>query len=259
MEPIISFLTGGAIGAFLGGFAKFFWERWLPDRMTWRRENAVEREKLLSQFRGPATRAVSELQGRIYVIVRRRGANYQYTKGTKQKLYYVDSTTFLVAQCYAWMEILRDKMATFDYADLFTQLDEVTAGFSGGRPGFQVFWLEQREIGERMLKITDEGEMRCVGYSEFLDMLQSSNVLPCFVLLREKVEAMLEGWSEEIVRLARIQKALVKTVNFIDPDSRWMPMNKREILNVAEELDEMVKDKQITRAAADKLIKAVDE
>ncbi len=80
MEQILTFLSGGVVGGllggFFGGFSTFLWEKWLPDWMTWRREQEVNREKLLSQVRGPAIRAISELQARVYAILRYRASNY---------------------------------------------------------------------------------------------------------------------------------------------------------------------------------------
>jgi hypothetical protein len=263
MERILSFLSGGIVGGFLGaffgGFTKFFWERWLPDRLTWRREQEVAREKLLSQFRGPAIRAIYDLQGRIYVIVQKRAANYEYLKKVDQDEYYVDSTAFLVAQCYAWMEILREKMATFDYADLFNRLEGVTASFASGRPGFQIFRLEQREIGERMLRVTGAGEVGCLAYSEFLDALRTTEAPKCFSGLTAKVILMLEDWPKEVVRLTRIQHALVETVNFIDPDARWVPKHKRDMLNVEEVLKGLVDGKLISKGRGESLIKEARE
>jgi hypothetical protein len=263
MEPFFSFLSGGIVGGILGavfgGMSKFFWEKFLPDWMTWRREQRVAREKLLSQFRAPAIRAISELQGRIYVILRDRASNYEFLQHTHQDEYYVESTAFLVARCFAWLEILRDKMATFDYAELFSRLEAVTQSFSHGRPGFQLFWLEQREIGERMLRQTAAGETRCIGYSEFVDALRATEAPACFSRLNEKVERMLKHWPEESVRLARIQHALVGTVNFIDPDGRWVPKNRREALNVLEIINELVKEGLLSEAKAEGLLEDARE
>jgi hypothetical protein len=258
MEPFLSFLSGGIVGGVLGavfgGMSKFFWEKFLPDWMTWRRDQKVAREKLLSQFRAPAIRAISELQGRIYVIVRDRGSNYEFVKSERQGEYYIESTAFLVARCYAWLEILREKMATFDYAELFSRLEAVTQGFSHGEAGFQFFWLEQREIGERMLRQTAAGETRCIGYSEFLDALRSAEAPACFSALKAKAERMLRHWAEEVGRLGRIQHALIETVNFIDPDGRWVPKNRREALNVSEIVKQLVKEGFLPEAKGEKLL-----
>jgi hypothetical protein len=258
MEPFLSFLSGGIVGgvlgAVIGGMSKFFWEKFLPDWMTWRREQKVAREKLLSQFRAPAIRAISELQGRIYVIVQKRAANYEFLKSERQGDYYVESTAFLAARCYAWLEILREKMATFDYAELFSRLEAVTQSFSHGRAGFQLFWLEQREIGERMLTASQGGELRCIGYSEFLDSLRSAEAPACFLALRKKVEWMLRHWAGEIVRLGRIQHALIETVNFIDPDSRWVPKNRRAALSVSEIVKELAKEGFLSESKGEELL-----
>jgi len=259
MENIFSFLSGGIVGGFLGGFAKFFWEKWLPDRMTWQRQQEVERDKLMSQLRAPALAAIYDLQSRIYVIAQKQAANYEYVKRMRQEEYYVDSTTFLVAQCFAWLGALRKKMATFDYAALFTRLEGVSKSFAGGQPGFQLFWLEQREIGERMLRATDATDVQCMGYSEFLDSLRTKATPSCFSSLRKKVAVMREDWPKEVVRLTRIQHALVETVNFIDPDARWVPQNRRDRLSVEKIIERLVADKLVSKEKAEKLTKEACE
>ncbi len=232
MPDILSFLSGGIIGrflgAFLGGFAKFFWEKWLPGWLTWRKEQKVQREKLLAQFRAPAIRAVSELQSRIYVILKGDDAgNYEYLKGLGQESYYINSTAFLTAQCFAWAEILRHKVSTLDYSELVTRLEQVTTSFSHGQRGFQVFRLEQREIGERMLVSSSTSGQHCMGYSDYITLMESGQASGCFQRLDASVRYLLEHPTEQVIRLIQIQHALVDLINFIDPDERWVPKDTR--------------------------------
>jgi hypothetical protein len=44
-EVFSAALVGGLIGTFFGGFTKFLWERWLPEWLTWRRTQRVERDR----------------------------------------------------------------------------------------------------------------------------------------------------------------------------------------------------------------------
>src|SRR5437764_14291009 len=63
-SSILTFLSGGVLGGLIGGATKFFWEKYLPDRVTWRRQQQVDREKFMSQVRGPAIRAMHGLERR---------------------------------------------------------------------------------------------------------------------------------------------------------------------------------------------------
>src|SRR5437762_11648979 len=92
---ILTFLSGGVIG----GATKFFWEKYLPDRVTWRRQQQVDREKLMSQVRGPAIRAMHGLERRIYGTVDEQASGYQSIKQEGQAEYYINATTFQIAEC----------------------------------------------------------------------------------------------------------------------------------------------------------------
>lgn len=252
MSDILSLLSGGLIGgfigAFLGGFAKFFWEHWLPGRLTWQREQKVQREKFLSQFRDPAIRAISDLQGRVFAILLnpKEAGHYTYVKGIGEGDYYILSTAFLVAQFFAWAEILRRKVAMLDYSELITKMESATRGFSHGYPGFQIFRMEQREIGERMLSGPSDPDQFCLGYSQFVDLLESKNVPPCLSRLRSRVQYLMENPIREIVRLVSIQHATIDLIEFIDPEVRWVPKDRRDRFDIKRQLDKMRDRSEIT-------------
>jgi hypothetical protein len=230
MPEFLSLLSGGVIGgfvgAFLGGFAKFFWENWLPSQLTWRRQQKVEREKLLSQYRDPAMRATSELQDRIYAVL--MTSSLEYLIEIDRQDYYVTSTAFLVAQFFAWVEILRRKAALLDYQELTTLLNEVGHAFSHGRGDFQIFNLEQREIGERMIvsSLDQQNDYHSLGYAAFLDLIRKDSTPVCISQLEVQVRQMLGG-DLPSARLVQIQHALIDTMDFLDPLARWVPTDKR--------------------------------
>ena len=225
-------VVGGIVGSFVGGFAKFFWENWLPSWLTWRRGQKVEREKLLSQFRDPAIRAFSELQGHVFAIVANDGGNYEFLKRIGNERYYVTSTAYLIAAFFAWVELLRQKVAALDYAVLVTNLEQATRGFAAGQPGFQIFRLEQREIGERMLATSGEAEY-CVGYAAFVEIVGRKTAPVCFRQLVQRVKYLLEHRPSEKERLTNIQHGLIDLISFIDPQFRWVPRKQRVKLPVS--------------------------
>jgi hypothetical protein len=240
MPDILAFISsgiiGGFLGAFLGGFAKFFWENWLPSQITWRREQKVEREKLLSQFRNPAITVTWDLQSRIYVLL--QASNYRYLKGVGMGDYYVLSTAFLVAQFFAWTELLLQKISMLDYSELITRLEKITESFSRGYPGFQIFRLEQREIGQRMLSLSSDSNVRCLGYAEFVDLMKKDDLPACFSRLEEITKKLLENPESEVARLTAVQHALIDLIVFLDPEGKWVPQTKRNKFDLLEHLDE---------------------
>jgi hypothetical protein len=162
-------LIGALIGTFFGGFTRFLWERLVPDWMTWRRTRRLERDHQLATIRAPAYLALADLQGRLRVIAESQAHNYKYAEAIGEGDYYVRSTAYMVGRAFAWQVILRERMASYDYADLYRCLEQLTQAHSHGQPGFQIFRLDQREIGERMLTDLRAADASVLPFSEFLD------------------------------------------------------------------------------------------
>src|SRR6478672_12367292 len=136
MKDVLSAaLVGSLIGTFFGGFTKFLWETWLPDRLTWQRQQKVERERQLASIRAPAILAFSDLHFRLKHVGETKAANYEYVRRIGEADYYINSTAYLVARAFVWQEILRQRMATLDYAEVYRRLEAMTKAFSGGTPG----------------------------------------------------------------------------------------------------------------------------
>lgn len=231
-EEVVKLLTsavfGGFVGAFLGGFSKFFWERWLPDRLTWRREQRVRQRQLLATQRDPAVRAVNELQGRLWVILSTRAANYHYVKQQGEEEYYIQSTAFLVAQYFAWSELMRRQIAALDYSDLSLLLEEISDAFAHGEPGFQIYRLEQREIGERLMtQMKADSDAAIFRYSEFRDIMAAPKPAESLLALRDRTQYLLDHIDREMERATRIQNALVDPLDFIDAERRWVRPDRR--------------------------------
>jgi hypothetical protein len=225
---VTSGLVGGFIGTFLGGFSKFFWERWLPERLTWRRDQHVRQRQLLATHRDPAVRAINELQGRLWVILSTRAANYHYVKKQGNAQYYIDSTAFLIAQYFAWSELMRHQIAALDYSDLSRLLERVTEAFAHGGPGFQLYRLEQREIGERLMGTgKTDSDIALFRYSEFRDMLADAASSTGLLALQKRAKYLLDNIEAELQRASLIQNALVDLLDFVDPEQRWVKADRR--------------------------------
>ncbi len=220
-EVFSAALIGGVLGTFFGGFSKFLWERWLPDWLTWRRSQRVEREHQLSNIRGPAYAALADLQGRLRAIAHTRAANARYTESIGATDYYPNSTSFLIARVFAAQHVLRERMAMFDYAELYKKLEDLTSAFSDGGPGFQFFRLEQREIGERMHTVVDPESSTFMSLSDFLDRMEQDDQPRWMHTMCGRVESLLDDPLGEVHRLQDIDAALTSLMGLIDAKGQW--------------------------------------
>ncbi|HKQ00195.1 MAG TPA: hypothetical protein VJ735_07665 [Actinomycetes bacterium] len=253
-EVFSAALVGGLIGTFFGGFTKFLWERWLPDWLTWRRTQRVERERQLAHVRAPAILALSDLHGRLDAIARTQAANHRYVKAMGQGDYYIDSTAYLVARAFAWQEILRRRMASYDYAELYARLESLTEAFSHGGRGFQVFRLEQTEIGERLIATLDDDNVVCVSLSEFLDRIEQDAPPRWLAVLRKRVISLLDKPVDELCRTASIDRALIDVLVFLDPQRRWRPQVASEAIDVTAIVEDWRANDRITTKRAEVLL-----
>lgn len=232
-EVLSAALLGGLIGTFFGGFTKFLWEKWLPEWLTWKRTQRVERERQLAHVRAPTILALSDLYGRLHTVITTQAADFHYVRARNQGDYYIDSTAYLMARAFAWHEVLRRRMADYDYVELYVRLESLTTAFSQGGPGFQVYRLEQTEIGERLIVALDEDVVRCMSFSDFRDILDSDEVPRWLSNLRERAIALLEDPAAERDRVARIERALIELLVFLDPQGRWRPQISAEPMEIA--------------------------
>ena len=123
-EVFSAALAGGVLGTFLGGFSKFLWERaGCPTgsrgdaRSGWSASNRRPTFGLLPFV------ALADLQGRLRAIAQTQAANAEYTKAIGETNYYLHSTAFLIGRAFAALQVLRVRMASFDYADLYRKLE----------------------------------------------------------------------------------------------------------------------------------------
>ena len=234
-QNLWSGVGGGFIGAFLGGFAKFFWERWLPDTLTWRRQQSQEHRRVLALFRDPMLRSAYDLQSRLLNIIRQGGLAYLDRQGERQ--YGVDSSLFVVAQYFAWAEILQQRIRMLNFRALSTALEAMSDKVGDGSSALRVFRMQQREIGERMVKdIGADGEPRVLSYTEFLEFLDTVHQDPPSPLAKSlapvvrAIDGLLSGTGEK-QRLLPIQHALVDLIKCVDdPQQPWLDASRLQKL-----------------------------
>jgi hypothetical protein len=129
-----------------------------------REDRQAETEKAVRKFREPLGRAAYDLQSRIYSIIKSDFLNaYLKTGGRRTKSYAIKNTLFVIAQYFAWTEIVRREIQFIDLGtdDQTRKLTELQDSIYSiwqtnvyGDPLFRIFAGEQRAIGERLIRDT---------------------------------------------------------------------------------------------------------
>jgi hypothetical protein len=173
-------------------------------------------------------------QSRLYNILEQYLLEAYYSAGDdRSRAYVVDNTTFLVAQYFAWTEIVRRDIQYIDLGQdeqtrrLARLGDEVYTLFQTDRfgPVLRVFAGEQRAIGERMIQAGSRG-LECIGYAAFLDRLQAG-ADPLTHALQSDIHALAGAPASARPRLAALQHALIDLLEFLDPDYIRFPRDRR--------------------------------
>jgi hypothetical protein len=196
------------------------------------RERKYEAEKIVSRFREPLAQAAFELQGRLYNILRQGLIDVYFNNGTqRERAYVVGSTSYLIAQYFGWTEIIRAEIQFLDLGDidstreLNNQLDTVRNLWlrDDYSAVLRVFRIEQRAIGERMVRTSTRGA-ECIGYGDFLT--ESENRGPLQDLMND-VKAFVSDPPAAAPRLLVLQHALVDLVAALDPTGVRFSPNRR--------------------------------
>ena len=197
-------------------------------------ERQHEREKLVSRYREPLARAAYDLQSRLYNILEQKFIYVYYAGGKeRERLYAVDNTVFLVAQYFAWTEIIRREIQYLDLGadtqnrELTRLQDELYSIWLTDRFGqlYRIFTGEQRAIGERMIREGPRGP-DCLGYASFLEQIAKAND-PLIEALRADTRALASDLPGARPRLIALQNALIDLLAFLDPQYIRFPQRSR--------------------------------
>lgn len=238
MELIIAVISG-AVALFSAGIA--LWGQTRTTRLAAELETLrladqrrFEAERTAARYREPLGRAAYDLQSRLYNILRQNLLPVYYDQGDdRERSYVVDNTSFLVAQYFAWTEIVRRDIQYIDLGQdeqtrrLARLQDEIYSLFQTDRFGrhFRVFAGEQRAIGERMIKEGPRG-LECLGYAAYLDQVTKSNDR-LIEAMRSDVRSLSANLSQARPRLVALQHALIDLLEFLDPDFVRFPKDRR--------------------------------
>jgi hypothetical protein len=197
-------------------------------------QRRFEAERTAARYREPLARAAYDLQSRLYNILQQNLLAVYYEKGDeRERSYVVDNTAFLVAQYFAWTEIVRRDIQYIDLGQdeqtrrLARLQDDIYSLFQTDRFGrlFRVFAGEQRAIGERMVREGPRG-LECLGYAAYLDQVAKGGDR-LIEALRGDVRAVSAHLPAARPRLVALQHALIDLLAFLDPDFVRFPRERR--------------------------------
>jgi hypothetical protein len=234
-----------AIAALIGAILAF-WSASRVARLTARlqseekaRDRKAEAQRIVSRVREPLVRAAYDLQSRLYNIARKNFLRRYLASGRPREAAYArKNTLFLVAQFFAWNEIIRREVQFLDLGNeeqtrTLANLDDsivhtwLTDTYDAP---LRVFAGDQRAIGERLVCTTARG-LDCMGYAEFLDLLDMHpERIPQLAQLENDLDALAQTESQETERLVAIQCQLIDLIDFLDANHLRYPQDRRRRL-----------------------------
>jgi hypothetical protein len=198
-------------------------------------EKMTDLERIVSRYREPLVHAVYDLQSRLYNILKQDLIERYVNQGDGRTRSYVENNTaFLIAQYFAWTEIIRREIQFIDLGEnektrRLTRLRDTINSIwqtDSLHPLFRVFSGEQRAIGEGMIVEGPRGP-ECIGYLAFLNSpVYHDDYL--IAALRTDTLRLSTMMPAARPRLVRLQHALVDFLSFLDPNGIRFPLDCRK-------------------------------
>lgn len=199
-------------------------------------ERRLESEKAVSKYREPLATAAYDLQSRLYNFLEGDLIEKYLVNGdSREQTYIVHNTVFVVAQYFAWTEIIRQKIQYIDLGD-----DKKTQQLAKLQDDIHSLWRtdtkfknkllriwagEQRALGESLI-VEGPGGPECMGYGKFLETLKTSP--PVLVQeLESQIQRLNQLTPQQRPRLVALQHALIDLLFFLDPKYIRYPENRR--------------------------------
>jgi hypothetical protein len=206
------------------------------DQRKAEREQRNRREELAYRFREPLARAAYELQSPLWNILQGRFIETFLVHGTeRERQYAIENTVFLIAQYFAWTEIIRREIQFIDLGqedrtrDLSHLQDSISNLWGTDRRDFErrfrVWAGEQRAIGEMLIEEGPRGPT-CAGYGRFLQILQRGDA-PLLTALCEDTASLPQLPVNQRLRMLTIQHSLIALLTFLDSEFKRFPAESR--------------------------------
>jgi hypothetical protein len=207
------------------------------DRAAKTEERRLASEKAVSKYREPLARAAYDLQSRLYnLLAGNLIEKYLLAGDDREKSYVVNNTVFVIAQYFAWTEIIRREIQYIDLGD-----DKQTQRLARLQDTIYALWQrdskfpskllrvwagEQRALGESMIREGPRGP-ECIGYGEFLQKLKSEDSTGLLRALESEIKVLRKLTPEQRPRLVALQNALIDLLAFLDPNNIRHPADRR--------------------------------
>ncbi len=202
-------------------------------------DRRAETERTAQRFSQPLGRAAYDLQSRIFNITKSSFLNAYLENGEERThSYAIKNTLFLIAQYFAWTELVRREIQFIDLGvdDKTRQLsalqDSIYSIWQTDKHGplLRIFAGEQRAIGERIIREGPRGP-ECMGYASFLDFFDSCKD-PLLHAVETDVAALGANLAQALPRIVALQHALIDLLDFLDPSFVRFPKRNRTKLDL---------------------------
>ena len=197
-------------------------------------ERINDHERAVARYREPLGHAAYDLQSRLFNILKQGLIDKYVNRGDERSRFYViNNTIFLIAQYFAWTEIIRKEIQFIDLGEnessrrLARLRDNIfnlwqTDSF---HPLMRVFAGEQRAIGEHMIAEGVRGP-ECMGYAKFLE--NAASIEDTLInALKSDVHQLSTSLPAARPRLIALQHALIDLLLFLDPEYIRFPIDRR--------------------------------
>jgi hypothetical protein len=191
-------------------------------------------ERTTRRYREPLGRAAYDLQSRLFNIVNGRFLETFLVRGdVRAQVYAVSNTVFVIAQFFAWTELVRREIQFIDLGSdaetrrLASLQDNIHGVWQTDAldPLVRVFAGEQRAIGEKLIREGPRGP-ECMGYGAFLDGLKLGSD-PLLAAIEADVRVLPTSEGRALPRLTAVQHALIDLLAFLDPEFVRFPIERR--------------------------------
>jgi hypothetical protein len=200
---------------------------------------AAQIQQIMTKYRQPLLQAATDLQSRLYSIVRGHLLQVYGRGSADERAYTMESTLFVFGQYFAWVEALRREVQFLDMGvdeqnrQVQDCIERITSEFLRDdlEPEFRLFRGEQRAMGEVMLAPRVEGSgLECIGVASFRRRVNELDVDAWFKKLRQDLDRLTQRSAVSSRRVERIQGALIDLMDCLDPQGVRIPRNRREKL-----------------------------
>lgn len=214
----------------------------LQNELTVRRDEVqrvVELQRIMSRYRQPLLQAATDLQSRLYNVVRGRFLQIYGRGSGEEQQYTVENSLFVFGEYFGWVEALRRDIQFLDVGEeegnrkLQACIERVASEFLRDdlESEFRLFRGQQRAIGEVMLTSRSGGDgLECIGMATFAKKMVDPEFGRWFGKLQSDLQKLTERPEVLSRRTEHIQGTLIDLMDCLDPKGVRIPASRRQKL-----------------------------